>query len=235
MTKKLCVAIFVLFLHGSGFAKGAYWVTSFGDLLFQFSTVESDQVHLNQRMRFTGWFHVGQYKHYDLTPNFGFYYGSNVRNVGLIYTYTDGEDEHKIKRRAYTAGVPLVFKLGDLDENKFFYLGAEAEVAFHYKQKDIVNSGSKSIEKEWFSSRVNIIQPSVIFGRQFKGGLDLGFKWYLRDFINSGYNGKDFGNKVDYRGFKSSQIFYVALSWKIKSGTITSELRNKEETKFAVY
>jgi hypothetical protein len=70
-------------------AQGIYSITS-GEVIFQSSSVEKDNSDMNTNMRFTLFFHLGEFVHFDLTNNIGLFTGLGVRNVGLI---TEENDE----------------------------------------------------------------------------------------------------------------------------------------------
>ena len=151
-----------------------YAVTS-GELIFSWSDVQYNPntafFTMNQgqfanssidqsRMRFTLFFHLGQYWHYDLSNNIGFLTGIGVRNVGLTTDefldikggdngmQGDGELEaYKIVRRSYLLGVPLGVKVGSFKDHLFLMAGGELELSTHYKEKyweSHSRSGSKT-------------------------------------------------------------------------------------------
>jgi hypothetical protein len=73
-------------------AQKIYPVTS-GEIIFSNSQSGFTQSFLNQypsaklvanNVRFTVFFHVGQYIHYDFNDNFGLFSGLAIRNVGII-------------------------------------------------------------------------------------------------------------------------------------------------------
>ena len=195
-------------------------VTS-GEFIFSGGDVEIDGVNQDMGMRFSFFFHYGQYWHIDLNNNFGFYSGGAIRNVGLK-TKNEG-DYDKIIRRSYSLGIPVAVKLGSFKDHFFVFGGAEGEWMFHYKQK-FFNDDGKQKSSEWFSDRVNPIMPSVFAGIQFPKGLNLKFKYYLNDFLNKEYRGSDFGTTVDYSIYKT-QMFYISISFDIE----TKDLLNKKK------
>jgi hypothetical protein len=187
-------------------------------------------------VRFTMFFHVGQYLHYDVSKNFGLFSGLVIRNIGMITDETlpqtvaltgssvpPSYKQYKIIRRQYTLGLPLAFKIGDFDKHLYFFAGGEYEMAFHFKEKywtgNYERSGSKTKKTEWFSNQTPTFLPSVFGGFQFPGGVNVKFRYYLTDFLDSNYKGN--GNALegaifdvsDQSRYQESQLFYVSLCW----------------------
>jgi hypothetical protein len=211
--KKILFLIFVVlfgFSIPSSFSQKIYRTTG-GELIFSFADVEQYGNNVPTNMRFTMFFHFSEKIHFDITNNLGFYSGMGIRNVGLI---TDQEN-YKIKRRSYMLGVPLAFKLGSFKDNFYVYAGGEYELLFHYKQKLFVD-GNKTKSSEWFSNRTNRFLPSVFAGIQFPKGVNLKFKYYLDDFLNKDFSGRDFGVPVSYATYKT-QIYYISLSFNLRN------------------
>jgi hypothetical protein len=193
----------------------------------------------SNNVRFTMFFHIGQYVHYDFTNNVGVFSGLAIRNVGMITDETlpqqvatgNGEvpyEQYKIIRRQYTLGLPLALKIGAFDKHLYFFGGGEYELAFHFKEKywtgTFDRSGSKTKDTEWFSSQTPTFLPSVFGGVQFPYGLNLKFKYYLTDFLNADYKGN--GNAVagatfdvsDQSRYQESNMFYFSLCWQFNTG-----------------
>jgi len=180
---------------------------------------------VNSNLRFTLFFHMQQYLNVDFTQWGGIYAGAAIRNVGFIVedvyqqvgfqhidnTHPNWNKNTKFKRRSYSLGFPIALKLGALNKDYFIYAGGEYEWMFHYKQKLFIE-GNKSKYKEWTSDRMNPWIPSVFAGVQFPGGLNLKFKYYLDDFLNTDFRGRDFGEDVDYRQFDTSGVWYISMS-----------------------
>ena len=158
-------------------AQDIYTITG-GELLFQSGAIEKGGADMNTNMRFTLWFHLGEYVHLDVSKNIGFFTGLGVRNVGFITE----ENDIKTKYRSYMLGAPLALKLGSFDKNFFIYGGGEYEWMFHFKQKTFVND-EKIKYSDWFSNRTPDFIPSVFVGIQFPYGANVKFKYYLKDFL----------------------------------------------------
>jgi len=196
-----------------------------GEIIFSGADVRFNDVDVNTNVRFTLFFHTQQLLNVDLTSKIGLYTGVAIRNIGLITedlyqnlgfsnidnTHPNWNKSTKIKRRSYSLGFPLAFKLGTLDKNYFIYAGGEYEWMFHYKQKQFLDN-NKTKFKEWGSDRVNSWVPSLFAGVQFPGGFNLKVKYYMNDFLNTDFTGVDFGQEVDYSNFQSTGIWYISLA-----------------------
>lgn len=232
------VVVMLLLSTTQLFGQAKMYQTNCFEFLFQEADVMKDGKSLDQDVRFTIWLNYTQQSHLDFNKNVGIYSGLSIRNVGFItnnekikeFTDSDGKLEtettiDKIKRRVYTLGVPLALKLGSFDNNFYFYGGGEIEYAFVYKEKRFEDD-IKSKKVSWFSSEYNHFLPSVFAGIQLPGGLNLQYKMYLEDLLNTNY-GKD--TKYDQSGFTKSAMQYVSISfnfgkndWK-KYGAYVSE------------
>lgn len=219
MKKKTTIALGILFLYAFAsriHAQDVYTITA-GELLFQSGSIEHSSDAMNTNMRFTLWFHLGEYVHLDIGNNVGFYTGLGIRNVGFITE----ENDVKTKYRSYMLGAPLALKLGSFKNNFFVFGGAEYEWMFHFKQKTFVDD-QKIKYSDWFSNRTPSFIPSVFAGIQFPYGLNVKFKYYLNDFLNHDYQGS--GDYSDYTGFEKTQVWYISVSFQIKN----SEMKNFE-------
>ncbi len=199
-----------------------------GEIIFSGADVQFDNgtgiVDVNSNTRFTLFLHIQQWANFDLTNNIGLFAGGSLRNIGMIVEdsyqnvgFSNIEDTDpnwnkttKIKRRSYALGFPVGIKLGNFDKNFFFYGGGEYEWMFHYKQKMFIDD-NKTKYTEWTSHRVNPWIPSLFAGMQFPGGVNLKFRYYLKDFLNTDFKGTDFGQEVDYSQFQSTGIWYISV------------------------
>jgi hypothetical protein len=247
MKKKLYILTVICLglISVSSMAQKVY-TESGGEIIFStsqasFTKAFTDQYQgaslMSNNVRFTCFFHVGQYLHYDFSNNVGIFTGLGIRNIGMITDEAlpqqvgDGEvpyGNYKIIRRQYTLGLPLALKIGAFDKNIFFYGGGEYEMAFHFKEKYWQGaddrSGTKTKDTEWFSEQTPTFMPSVFGGIQFMHGLNIKFRYYLTDFLNHDYKGN--GNSVagstfdisDQSRYEESNIFYVSLSWYFNAG-----------------
>ena len=192
--------------------KSKAYVTSGGELIFSFANVEQNGNSESSTMRFSPVFNLQVMLNQDMNKNFGLFTGLAVRNVGYIMNdYKDPSNNlfYKKKFRTYNLGLPLGFKVGDLDKT-FFYGGYEIEMAFTYKEKTY--EGGDKIDKisGWFSDRNELFQHGFLAGVQFPRGVNLKFKYYLSEFHNQDYT-TNAGIKP-YGGLKSN-IFYVSINF----------------------
>jgi hypothetical protein len=248
--KLSCLIIFIIGLTKVPLmAQHVYPVTS-GEIIFSQSNTTFTQAFLDQypgaglsgnNVRFTAFFHLGQYIHCDFTDKFGFFSGLGIRNVGMItdeslpqtVSTTGGTvpySDYNVIRRQYMLGVPLAIKVGSFKNHLYFFAGGEYEMAFHLKEKywtdSFDRSGSKTKSMQWFSSQTPTFLPSVFAGVQFPRGVNLKFKYYLTDFLNSDYkvssnstDGSSFSIS-DLTRYESSQLFYFSLCWQFDTSSL---------------
>jgi hypothetical protein len=164
-------------------------------------------------VRFSGFFHLQEQLHIDFSPSFGIYTGLGLRNIGMINKINDSI---RVKQRVYSLGIPFALKLGKLPGGWFVAAGAEGELFIHYKQKDFYDDDKRKFG-EWFSDRVNLINPSVFLDINSKKGSYIRFKYYLNDFLVSDKQQVNLGNGNKFVFYpEKSQLFYVALGTTIK-------------------
>ncbi|MFW5657483.1 MAG: hypothetical protein ACOC31_03305 [Bacteroidota bacterium] len=228
LRKTLRAVLFILFCGLLGNpqltqAQKVYSLSS-GELIFSHAEVERFNIDIPVNLRFTLFFHYGQYWHVDFGNHIGFYTGGAIRNVGFI---TDQEN-YKVKRRSYTLGVPFALKLGTFKDNLFLFAGGEYELLFHYKQKIFIDN-RKIKMTEWFSNRTNRFLPSVFAGIQFPKGFNIKFKYYLDNFLNPDFEGYDNGVPIDYSSFDKTQVYYVSVSKQIR---LSDFRKNKKEQEY---
>jgi len=199
----------------------------------------------NTNVRYTIFFHLGEYWNFDFGNHVGFYTGIGVRNVGLIsderlpdLVGSDQLIDYKIIRRLYTAGVPVAFKLGSFSDNIYFYAGGEYELVLNYKEKYWTGTqsrtGSTTKYNKWFGNQTAPLLPSVFAGVQLPGGVNIKFKYYLNDFLNNNFTKGDNTfvgqpyNISDLTRYKKSQVFYISLSWQINNKVIRDKKWNPD-------
>jgi len=193
------------------------YTASTGETILSFGMVEAEPLNTGTVARFTPFFNFGQQLHFDFSNSFGIFTGLNVRNVGIITDLDDPsiEDEIRVKQRTYNLGIPLAFKVGDVEGWRFTG-GFEAEFAFAYKQKVYVN-GEKRKSSAWFDDRVEIFQPSVFVEVVGKEGNFIRFKYYLNDYLTENQmlniDGLDFNPT-------RSNMFYISVGYVIKNKQI---------------
>ncbi|MBA7526457.1 hypothetical protein ES705_18619 [subsurface metagenome] len=217
--KKYFVLLFVVLIFNikPAASQEVYSVSS-AELLFQFAKLENPALPgITNNLRFTLFFHYGQYWHMDFTNNVGLFSGMAIRNVGFIY---DTPDPTKTIRRSYTVGIPLALKLGAFDKHIYIMGGGEYELLFHYRARQWNSNdrdGAVIKEGEWFSDKTRRFVPSVFAGVQFPGGVNFKFKYYLHGFLNEDYVGPDLGGVSDFSDFTRQDMFYVSVSWQFRT------------------
>ena len=227
-------------------AQNIYPVTS-GEIIFSQSQSSFTQEFMDQypganlsanNVRFTVFFHLGQYIHYDFNDKFGLYSGLGIRNVGMITDETlpqtvgttDSYADHKIIRRQYMLGVPLAFKVGSFKKHFYIFGGGEYELAFVMKEKYWTGSferdGAKTKNVKWFSNQTPTFLPSLFAGVQLPRGVNVRFKYYMTDFLNKDYKissnnnvGSSF-NVSDLSRYQESQIYYVSVCWQFNTSDL---------------
>ncbi len=213
MKKQIYIALVGLLLTIQCFSQktnpSKAYVTSGGELIFSLANIEQNGSSESSTLRFSPVVNFQVMLNKDVNKNFGVFTGLALRNVGYILpNYTDTNNlVYKKKFRSYNLGIPVGFKVGNLDKT-FFYGGYEIEFALSYKEKTY--DGGDKIDKitGWFSNRQEIFQHGFFVGIQFPYATNLKFKYYLSEFLN-----RDFANNAGlkpYAGLKSN-IFYFSL------------------------
>jgi hypothetical protein len=230
--KKIILSIFLVsFLITGAIAQGEkFYTENGGEFIFSFADIEKNGQNISTPPRFTMFFHLTKNYHYNFSSFVGVYTGATLRNIGFI---TD-EEGVKTKRRTYSAGIPLALKLGALDKDFYLFGGASYELFFHYKQKQFID-GNKSKFSEWFSPRTERFAPSLFAGIHFPGGFNLKFKYYPQDFLNTDFQGTDFGEAVDYSVYDRTNLFYIGLSFYVRPKQIMKNFGvESKQTRFAL-
>jgi hypothetical protein len=179
------------------------------DFIFSSAWVDSDPSTVNPKLRFSLFYHTGLQRHYKFNNAIGFYTGFSIRNIGFI----SEENDTTFRRRTYNLGIPLALKLGKLSEFKFLFLGAEAEYAFHFKEKTYLGGNKILKSSDWFSQRNEPFQLSVFTGYSINKHTEVILKYYVTPFLNTNY----FKGGTPIYADKDVHIFYVSLN--IKLGT----------------
>jgi len=220
MKKKFFFLLLMLVPSGFAGAQTSIFLSSEWELLFQGASIKDHGVKMNNNMRFTAFFHTATDVHFDFFRWGGIYTGLGIRNIGYIQDDVPDPGVDKIKRRSYTLGIPLVFKVGNMD-GFYFFAGGEYEWLFHYKEKTFTGD-VKSTYKDWFSNRTKHFLPSVMAGVQMPAGIMLKFKYYLSNFLNEDY--VDGNGLQPYHGM-DVRMFYVALTFNFRREQVMKEYR----------
>ena len=140
--------------------------------------------------RFTWMINVGAYYNYDINEHFGFYTGAEIKNLGVIIK-TDGI---KYKRRIYTLGIPLAFKLGSMRHGDFF-AGVQADRALQFQEKQKVGDSVRHRFGEWWSDRTPPVLFSWFIGVQLFHCSYIKIQSYFTNFFNEDYTESGTGDR----------------------------------------
>lgn len=249
-SKKYFLSIITIVLYIIPVEAQKFYPVTSGEIIFSQNQSSFTSAFQNQysgaalnasNVRFTMFFHLGQYIHYDAGNNFGFYSGLAVRNIGMITDETLPQtvtltsqpvsySNYNIVRRQYTLGVPLAIKVGSFKDHFYFFAGGEYELAFAFKEKywtdTFDRSGAKTKQVTWFGSQTPLFIPSVFGGVQFPGGFNLKFTYYLTDFLDKSYTvaknsqeGSTFSIS-DLSRYEKSTILFFSLSWQFDTASL---------------
>lgn len=187
------------------------YTTSGGELIFSVANISDNGVDIDPVVRFSGFFNAQTLLNYDFNSSAGVFTGLSIKNVGFIFDVPNSNMRKKV--RTYNIGIPIGFKLGNLNK-VFFYGGYELEFPINYKEKTFVNDDKEDKFDTWFSSRTNTIFNSVFLGVQLPYGANIKFKYYLSNFFNQDYTEKD-ENGISYKPYEGfeANIFYFSLSF----------------------
>ncbi len=186
--------------------KKVYSTSGAEGAILSFSQVERNGNTLNSAGRFTAFFHAGTNLHYDFSEHAGLFTGINMKNIGIIH---DDGINIRYKRRVYTVGVPVALKFGNLAQRNFGYIGAEANLAINYKEKQFISGDRAGKFNEWFSNRTPLFMPAVFAGVHTKNGVGLKFQYFLNNFLNPDFSAN---NVKPYAGM-DAKVFYVTLGY----------------------
>jgi len=150
--------------------------------------------------RYTAFFHFGLNLNFDLGQHVGVFTGMNIKNIGFIEKIADST----IKRRTYTIGIPLGFKIGNLRHDNYVIIGGGVDFPFNYREKGFVRRGDKSKFNEWFSTRTPAALPYVFVGARVKPGLSLKLQYYPGNFLNPDFT--DDAGRQPYHGYEVNLI-----------------------------
>ncbi len=150
--------------------------------------------------RFTGFLHLGVLLHYDFNKRVGLFTGLNVKNIGFIEKMDNPDST--IKRRAYTFGIPLGIKWGDVQYGSYVMLGGGIDFPFNYKEKGFIERNKKAKFNEWFSNRTPAAMPYVFIGAHLRPVLSIKLQYYPGNFLNPDYTGNRNGSAIKpYEGY----------------------------------
>lgn len=153
----------------------------------------------------------GYHFNYDFDNHFGIFTGIGIKNLGFIEKVGDST----IKRRVYTLGVPLGFKLGNLKAKHYGFIGGGIDVPFNYREKGFVKRSDKQKFSEWFSKRNADYMPYVFAGISYGHGATLKIQYYPSNFFNPEFTETKNGvTSKPYAGY-DAKLLYVTLGFDI--------------------
>lgn len=135
-------------------------------------------------IRFT-YLNLGIRLNYDFSDVVGVFSGLSVKNIGFIEKSNVVPDS-TIKRRVYSAGVPLGLKVGNLKNKTYFFFGGGVDLPLNYREKGFVKRTDKDKFNEWFSDRVPSYMPFAFAGVTLNG-VYLKAQYYPNNFMNPDY------------------------------------------------
>ena len=189
-------------------ARHWYLSNSFDGAIFSSAVFEKpgDNQHLLPTVRFS-MINFGYDFNYDFDAHFGFFTGLGIKNLGFIEKVADST----IKRRVYTIGIPIGFKLGNLAKRHYIFGGGGIDAPFNYREKGFVRRNDKAKFSEWFSDRTPDFMPYLFAGFSCGGGTTFKLQYYPGNFFNTEYNETSDGViTYPYRGY-SAHIVCITL------------------------
>ncbi|HSZ25819.1 MAG TPA: hypothetical protein VK766_08885 [Cytophagaceae bacterium] len=206
--KILFVVWFSLFSF-AGYSQRKIHSVSQMDLIFSFAHLNSTSTSTSPVLRFSGFFNQELQFHYDFTKVFGLYSGLGLKNIGMINHFED--KGINLKQRAYALSAPLALKIGSMKAENYIAFGAELNVMTQYKQKFLYNN-TKVKSSEWFSDKVNLINPAIFFQLKFLRSQVITVKYFLKDFLRYQQGGLILPDGTPLTNYgQSSNLFYI--SW----------------------
>ena len=187
---------------------GVWYPTSGGESILSWAQLDVDGDDKGSVVRFAPFFNAGAMANYDLGYHFGLFAGISIGNIGFIYALPD--TSLRFKFRTYNIGVPVGFKVGNMNEGLFF-AGYEFEVPVNYKEKRFENERKEDKFNVWFSDRTEPYFHAVFAGYQFWNGICLKVKYYITNFHNEDFeSSKDGITSKPYEGLKAN-IFSLSM------------------------
>jgi hypothetical protein len=149
----------------------------------------------------------GYHIHYDFDEHFGIFSGLGLKNVGFI----EKNGDSTTKRRLYSLGVPLGFKLGNLRRRHFGFIGGGFDIPVNYREKRFVKRNDKYKFNEFWSDRTEDYMPFVFAGFSFGSGTTFKVQYYPSNFFNTDFEEDNNGRTVQpYRGYRVNML-YITL------------------------
>ncbi|HAP02024.1 MAG TPA: hypothetical protein DCQ93_08895 [Bacteroidetes bacterium] len=213
MNKKILSTFFLSLISSVVLAQKPYFSNG-GDLIFSYAMVTDKAGNdISSNLRFSEWYNADQTMNIDFSKSLGMSLGISAHNVGMI---TRPNDSVRLKQRAYALGIPLSFKLGDLENRIFFSVGAETELMLDYKEKVFLDGKKTQKHHEWLSDNTELFNPSVFIRFQRKS-IYFQAKYYLYDFFKP--SDVIWINRTSYiPPFpQTAQMFYLSVGYSSKA------------------
>lgn len=141
---------------------------------------------------------------YDFDKHFGLFTGVGIKNLGFI----EKDGDSTIKRRVYAIGVPLGFKLGNLEKKHYGFIGGGIDIPFNYREKGFVDRNKKEKFSEWFSKRNADYMPYVFVGLSYGKGSTIKLQYYPSNFFNPDFTEtKNNITSKPYAGYDAKLLF----------------------------
>jgi hypothetical protein len=167
---------------------------------------------------------LGYHFNYDFDEHFGIFTGVGIKNIGFI----EKNGDSTTKRRVYTIGAPLGFKLGNLRKRHYGFIGGGVDFPFNYREKRFVKRGDKYKFNEFWSDRTDEYMPYIFAGCSVGAGIVLKVQYYPSNFFNTGFEEDNNGQTVQpYRGYRVN-LLYLSLGIDLKSKSHERKAPNPE-------
>jgi hypothetical protein len=150
---------------------------------------------------------TGVHFNYDYDEHFGLFTGLGIKNIGFI----EKNGDSTTKRRVYTIGVPLGFKLGNLKKSRYGFIGGGVDFPINYREKRFVERKDKYKFNEFFSDRTQNVMPYMFAGFSPGSGLVLKAQYYPGNFFDTNFEEDNNGDRVrPYQGYRVNML-YITL------------------------
>ena len=166
-----------------------------------FSVAAFEKPGMNRELsylRFSFIANIGFHFNYDFDEHFGLFTGLGIKNIG----FTEKVGDATIKRRVYTIGAPIGFKIGNIARRNFLLIGGGIDVPFNYREK-VKRGSDKQKSSEFFSDKTASVMPYLFTGFSMKPGLTFKLQFYPGNFFNVDYEETTASGAIirPYRGY----------------------------------
>lgn len=163
-------------------------------------------------LRFSYFLNLGLNFNYNFSNHFGAFVGVGIKNIGFIEKYP--VQDSTVKRRLYTAGIPVGIKVGNMGKSNYFMLGGGIDFAINYREKGFKDRGDKTKFNEFFSDRTPATLPYAFVGFAVNH-VTFKFQYYPSNFMNPDFiDGSGIIPTKPYAGYNVNLI-YLSLGFDI--------------------